>query len=217
MTNEINESATQRTLRLAHWDALASDPSRQWTPIECQRDAPAGFEVVFDPYSETITLFGPFVEQGVLVKTLTPWGGTFRVTGEDLLKSYVDVCQRGTGRDPHTRARELRAKLDGLDDLMVPEKPAAPDPDALARFIEGDDNCQHVMASFLGAINAAARAATTNDLQDFIQRATHDPAAAVLHYDTLRNGRLGIAPAKEKPSRAKRTAQPDHSPAGKVS
>lgn len=210
-----NESAENRTMREAYWDSLANDPARQWTPVEIQRDAPAGFEIAFDVYAETIVLFGPLGAHGVQVKALTPWGGTFRVTGEGLLQAYVDVCGLGTARDPHTRARALRARLGGLSDFQVPEHASAPTREALDQFIANDADCQRATPAFISAVNSVARPVTDADLQDFIQRATHDPASAILHYETLRNGRLGLAPAIEKPPRAKRTAQPHPSPVGK--
>jgi len=119
----MNESPEARTARLQYWDGLANNPNLELAPTDVQRDAPAGFQLVIDPFRETVRLFGPYSEQGVPIRTLVLWGGVFKIRGEDLLRSYVEVCQRGESRDVHERVRALRARLDDLPAFTVTEKP----------------------------------------------------------------------------------------------
>ena len=115
------ESLEAKAKRERYWDALAGSPNLELAPTDVQRDAPAGFQLVIDPYRETARLFGPYSEQGVPLKTLVLWGGVFKVRAEDLLRGYVEVCQRGESRDLHERVRALRARLDHLPEFTVPE------------------------------------------------------------------------------------------------
>jgi hypothetical protein len=169
----MTESPEARITREQYWDGLASNPAQELAPTDAQRDAPAGFQLVIDPYRETVRLFGPYSEQGVSLKTLVLWGGVFKIRAEDLLRGYVEVCERGEPRDLHERVRALRERLQHLPAFTVPEK-APMDRIQLDAHLDNCETCAPAMAALSRAIDGGRSLPKEQELRDIVKRAHDD-------------------------------------------
>lgn len=172
----MTESPEARITREQYWDGLANNPNLEHAPTDAQRDAPAGFQLVIDPYRETVRLFGPYSEQGVSLKTLVLWGGVFKIRAEDLLRGYVEVCERGEPRDVHARALALRERLDHLPAFRVPE-PLPLDRAALDAHLNNCERCAPAVALLAHAIDGGRSMPKEVELRELMRRA-HDTAPA---------------------------------------
>ena len=172
----MTESPDARIKREQYWDHLARNPALELAPTDVQRDAPAGFQIVIDPYRETVRLFGPYSDQGVHVKTLVLWGGLFKIRAEDLLRAFVEVCERGESRDLHERARALRERLNDLPAFEMSE-PAPMDLAGLHSHLDDCDMCAPAMAAMTTAIDAGRSLPKEQELRDLIARAHAAPTA----------------------------------------
>lgn len=167
------ESLEAKATRERYWDALANNPNLEHAPTDAQRDAPAGFQVLIDPYRETVRLFGPYSEQGTPIRTLVLWGGVFKIRGEDLLRSYVEVCQRGESRDVHERVRALIERLQDLPPFMVPEN-APMNRTELDAHLADCPVCAPAVALLAHAIDGGRSLPKEQELRDIVKRAHDD-------------------------------------------
>ena len=204
---------TNSTQHLQIW-ASTIEPNQQYRPVDLlpggQHAPPraSGIEIVLDPAHETVRIFRG--DHGAFVKTLSPWGGEFRVVGIDVLEGLREVCRVGY---PSWKCSmdERKTYLVGLlADAEAVEVSAAPPMTRLEleQFIDRDANCQRAISAFTAAVSASGRMVIDTDLRDFIQRASTDAEAAILYYRNLRDGRLGVSSAPATPGRVKRVVHP---------
>jgi len=203
-----HESTDPRVKLYSCLDELARNPARQLTPIEAQREAPAGFTITIDAWNEVVAVVGPFADHGVRVKTLVQFGGGFLITSLDLLRSYVEVCERGEPKNLFELAAHLRSRLRDLPPFAVPERGPMTRAE-LEIFIDKNPACQQVAPAFASAVDAAGAAVLDSHLQEFVERATHNADEAIAYYNNLARGRRGdiSASTPAKPAR-KRAAEP---------
>lgn len=141
-------------------------PGGQYAPPQA-----SGIEIVLDPVHETLRLFRG--DSGTFVKTLSPWGGEFRVLGLDIMEALREACRVGypTWRSSLDEKKNyLIALLDDVDPVVVPE--AAPmTRSELDTHLDTCATCAPAMAILGQAIDAGRSLPKDHELRDLVTKA----------------------------------------------